>query len=318
MKTAIIVTLFSYCVATVVQAEDVPGCNCPAATCDSWLSDDLTTSPTNNLALCPVGLRSDSFVTNIDHFENITNQSQLSFCDAVDADLTFQATYGSEAGYRQISTDADYGDYLELPSAFVFGVMGLGTCEDAIAAQSSCGTTEEPFSAQVLGLSGGLGTALFLPYSNYSDVPQVNIISCCLGSDDDSHLSPIHGLGIYMQVGTGEDLSYTSRQVGCPYASSRSTISPFLTHLDWVEPAPGRRYMCKEFAASNADSSATNQDLETYYMFVVSLGNEPCRGQAISDETEPPTPFSSGAIHSLRFKTVSSAVALLLIVLKLV
>lgn len=177
--TAILFNFFAHSIVDVLAKDDVPGCSCPAAACESWMDEEMTA--TNDLAVCPTGLTTDSFWNNnMTRFPNITNLSTLSFCDAIHADPTFQSTYGTEAGYTYVATDADFGNYLEVPSAYSFGVLGVGTCQDAFEAQSACGiTSTTTTTTQMLGLSGFIGTSVILPGTSVADIlPQVNVVSC--------------------------------------------------------------------------------------------------------------------------------------------
>jgi len=233
----------------------VPGCDCPADACASFLADEIS----YDLAVCGAGLvkLDDAFPgqSGAPYFDNIVNQSSLSFCDAVDADVSFQARYGrnAEPYVYQVSTGSGDYEHVLARSGLVTGTLGQGTCEVATEAQSTCGKNSN--DTQFLqGLSyaqpGCIGAALPLPVVNLTDLPIVGFSGTCRGFPTEA----LSGAEFYLEVGGGASL--------CDL-----TGVPFLTAEDWNEPTPGRRYMCREFDVEGL----------TFYVFLVSLGNEPCR-----------------------------------------
>ena len=106
---------------------DVPGCGCPGTTCDPPLGPSFP-----DPEACVFVLRSDPPY----FFEGITNQS-VPVCDALDADPTFQSTFGNtSAPYYWWSGGQQTGPYS--PNGFLPIYLFPSTCSEAFQYQSSC------------------------------------------------------------------------------------------------------------------------------------------------------------------------------------
>ena len=109
---------------------DVPGCGCPGTTCDSTVG-------IQDLEACVFVQRPDPPYI----FEGITNQS-VPLCDALDADPTFQSTFGKNATpYYWWSGGRQTGPYS--PNGFLPIYVFQSTCSEAFQYQESCAATPE-------------------------------------------------------------------------------------------------------------------------------------------------------------------------------
>lgn len=164
-------------------------------------------------------------------------------------------------------------------------LFGAGTCEDAYAEQSSCQWNET---------SNLVASGIWL-----RSVGECGQSSSTLSGDDSTEFEfvvsrrcTVYGMDVYVAIssGAGADTPDLCDE------ENVSQLTPLLTSEDWNEPQPGRRSMCGRVSGGNQD----------YYVFMVSLGNEPCSGT-------PPTDAPSSSSSAAPVKGVSSSAIVALI-----
>ena len=298
LKNPAFLFLAQHLVALVVMADneknDVPGCACPATACQGWGHDNdvENVERRRDLAVCTGVVRSDPPY----YFPGITTTTtNMSICDAVDGNEEFQATYGTTADEFFWTTAAGTtGPWSK--SGWVTTLMGMGTCADAaMREQLSCFPNHATArtSTSVVTSSGGIvepgacGQFTSVPFPN-ENTSSVAISVRCRG-----YFAPagetVYGMDTYLQVLHGTET------VDLCDKTNVDNFLPFLTADDWKEPQPGRRFACGDF--TNPVSG------KPYYVFIASLGNEPCTGS--TPEQDPPASVPHGATgHFFRILTV--------------
>lgn len=309
--------------SSVVDYSDVPGCNCSATVCDppQGFPDPEA---------CVFVKRSDPPY----FFEGITNQS-APLCDALDADPTFQSTFGKNATpYYWWSGGQRTGPYS--PNGFLPIYLFQSTCNEAFRYQESCAATIPVSDGDAGALISLKGKPIEVFQQRYElRTNGTDVVTEGDATDGSTEIGAGYGIvgpsgcsmTTYTLPTTDTKLRITptcaSRFDGNITAGYEDSLllyvvmggqdgflcdaevaagyTPVLTSEDWIEPVSGRRYMCYEFADEG----------QAYSMLTMSLGNAPCDGP------EPPSPSpstSAGTCLGGRF-TMSFAVPVVVAIL---
>ena len=284
---------------TLSLASDVPGCGCSATVCDPALGTGFPDPEACVFVLQPSWPY---------QFEGITNQS-VPLCDALDADPTFQSTFGKNAKpYYWWSGGQQAGPYS--PSGFLPIFLFPSTCSEAFEYQDSCGATpvtdgdaagaslkgkpieilQQRYESRTNGTDDvtegdetdgstwfGAGYSIvdqsscgMATYTLPNTGNKVRVTPTCASRFDKNITAGYEdSLLLYVESGGGDGF-LCDADVAAGY-------TPALTSEDWIEPISGRRYMCYEFVDEG----------QAYSVLTMSLGNAPCDGP------EPPSPSPS-------------------------
>ena len=310
---------------------DVPGCGCFGNVCDPPLGPGFP-----DPEACVFVLQSGPPY----YFEGITNQS-VPVCDALDADPTFQQTFGKNATpYYWWSGGQRAGPYS--PNGFLPIYVFQSTCSDAFEYQDSCGAIpvtegdaagaslkgkpiemlQQRYESRTNGTDNvtegdatdgsnniGAGYGVVDPgmcsmatYTLPKTFTKLRVTPTCASRFDDNITTGYEdSLLLYVVPGGDDDGFLCDADVAAGY-------TPALTSEDWIEPITGRRYMCYEFVDGG----------QPYSVLTMSLGNAPCDGP--EPVTEPPSPSpgtSSGNTKGggLSDFTASFAVAVVVVMM---
>ena len=292
-------TFYKVDATNVPVDSDVPGCGCSATVCDPPL-ETLFPDP----EACIFVLQ-QSWPR---YFEGITNQS-VPLCDALDADPTFQSTFGKNATpYYWWSGGQRAGPYS--PNGFLPIYLFPSTCSEAFEYQDSCGATpvtdgdaagaslkgkpieilQQRYESRTNGTDDvtegdetdgstwfGAGYSIvdqsmcgMATYTLPNTGNKVRVTPTC-ASRFDKNITTGYEDSLLLYVESGEEDGFL-----CD-ADVAAGYNPALTSEDWIEPISGRRYMCYEFVDEG----------QAYSVLTMSLGNAPCDGP------EPPSPSPS-------------------------
>lgn len=160
-----------------------------------------------------------------------------------------------------------FGPYYR--SAAVHNLVQNGTCEEAILEQTTC--PSESFTVDYSSMGWGSARvsvrgcttlSYTLPITNPNG-EALRIATTCRSWHNDSITSGYEDV-MEVYIGSNDD--------SCTKGVTEPKYTPKLTSADWIEPIPGRRYMCYD------GSYYDGQSFLPYYVMFLSLGNEPCSG----------------------------------------
>lgn len=174
-------------------------------------------------------------------------------------------------------------------------LIGAGTCEDAYAEQSSCQWNETSnLVTSGVWLQSVVNCGQISNTLSGDDSTEFEFVVSrrCRGFNSILAGETVYGMDVYVAIssGAGADTPDLCDE------EKVSQLTPLLTSEDWNEPQPGRRSMCGRVSWGNQD----------YYVFMVSLGNEPC-------SFTPPTDAPSSSSSAAPVKGVSSSAIVALI-----
>mmetsp|Transcript_4259 Transcript_4259/g.10629 ORF Transcript_4259/g.10629 Transcript_4259/m.10629 type:complete len:314 (+) Transcript_4259:2325-3266(+) len=263
----------------------VPGCDCPATACGGSGGLAAVCSPAT---------------ANAPYIDTTTSDP---ICDVVDNSEQYQTDFGN------LSQPYFFGDGTGpyLPTNLVSTVVGQGTCADAYAAQSSCGADSTLSSAASAVDPGSCGQfTVILPDSNETQTMHVSSVCKAYFSDETEY-----GMDVFYTVQSKEfsdspDSVDLCDKDGTSQVTS-ANLSPVLTSSDWMSDQPGRHYMCSEVTDGLTPAN-------TYYIFVLGLGNLPCTGP---ESTPTPAPSGGRSVVGNRgvglFAVTASVLAMMLL-----